>query len=324
MSELSELLYKLNKYQTLLNTDTNNINKDMYQKKILSYTNKINMLEQTGGAIPKPVQDAITKLSGEIKNLNATELTTHYNELRIQHKNILDLLNQIKAKHDGSKATVTHEAENAQLKEENAKLKAEIAQLQAEKTSHIGDATKIKTLESQIAQYKTDSAGNKIAFATLRKARDDARAAVAAKDAEHEALKQTLAEKELAFKKAFDAKDAELQNNYFYKNARLIEEFLKVIHDSLPNTTKWNESQNSNTLVRVIQNKLKITDTEINKANRDFLSKMAYNALIELFQSPLPKRIDDSQKKSDYTPQTPIVYTQTANALANTEKSIKR
>jgi len=314
----------------------------MYQKKILSYTNKINMLEQTGGAIPTLVQDEITKLSGEIKNLNATELTTHYNELRIQHQNIFDLLNKIKANYDGSKATGIQDAENAQLKEENAKLKAEIAQLQAEfaklqagNTSHLGDATKIKTLESQMAQYQKDSAGNKIAFATLRKARDDARAALAAKDAEYkkalaakdaeyEKLKQTLAEKELAFKKAFDAKDAELQNNYFYKNARLIEEFLKVIHDSLPYTTKWNESQNSNTLVRVIQNKLKITDTEINKANRDFLSKMAYNALIELFQSPLPKRIDDSQKKSDNTTQTPKVYTGTANALANTEKSIKR
>jgi hypothetical protein len=84
MSSLSELLYKLNKYQTLLKL--NDSNKEAYQKKIYSYTNKINNI-QVGGAT-QATQTELQNILAKIQVLNVEELTSKYNEIFREHANI--------------------------------------------------------------------------------------------------------------------------------------------------------------------------------------------------------------------------------------------
>ena len=85
MNSLSELLYKLNKYQILLQLNDNN--KEAYQKKIYSYTNKINNMEQIGG-LKKETSQQLESIFKDIKALNVEALESHYNTIVSHHTNI--------------------------------------------------------------------------------------------------------------------------------------------------------------------------------------------------------------------------------------------
>ena len=83
MNELNDLLYKLNKYETLLKNDTNVNNLEMYQKKILSYTKKIdNMQQMQVGGLSKESRILLEKFTTEINPIILKDFVRIFKEER--------------------------------------------------------------------------------------------------------------------------------------------------------------------------------------------------------------------------------------------------
>ncbi len=97
MSQLNDLLYKLNKYETLLNNDIDDTNKDLYKKKILSYTKKINNLQniQVGG-LTREQETFLGSIESKIKIIELKDLNRIKEHLESKHKHIEEQLFAIK------------------------------------------------------------------------------------------------------------------------------------------------------------------------------------------------------------------------------------
>jgi hypothetical protein len=326
MNDLNDLLYKLNKYQTLLNTDTNVNNKDLYQKKILSYTNKINNIQQVGGVIPEEIQRELNKLN----NLMPPKLDAHYNKLDAEHKAILELLKNIKLEHAKPKPAQTDtkahdaqivslQAENAKLKEEIARLSAEIARLKEENKKLKGDKdTPIVNTTLKLSMLNR----------RLTKERDEAKAAVAAKDAQHtaalaaaearynEALVAKDAEHKAALQKALAAKDeinkeliklsndlialfTKLEKNIYYQNIKDNDELFKIIHDAVSGIA-YNEEIN---LIQKVKDNLGLTGITLDPNARENNAKTVFRYLKHKINKPNFSLQKSPQKVSTSNPE---------------------
>jgi chromosome segregation ATPase len=98
MSNLSELLYKLNKYQILYNTDENDNNKNMYEKKIYYYTKKITRSTQTGGTLTPQMMTDLTAILARIEELSPDTLKSKGSEIESKYQEINRTLQEINRK----------------------------------------------------------------------------------------------------------------------------------------------------------------------------------------------------------------------------------
>jgi DNA repair exonuclease SbcCD ATPase subunit len=125
-TDLSDLLYKLNKYQTLLKTDLNVNNKELYQKKILSYTNKINNIQQIGGITPEEIK----KLTPAEINVICLKKRPNVQEIDKLIKKAKDDNDAIKKFNDAIDAAIV--ARKAEYDAHYKKLLARIRELETE------------------------------------------------------------------------------------------------------------------------------------------------------------------------------------------------
>jgi predicted nucleic acid-binding Zn-ribbon protein len=100
---VNELLHKLTKYKTLINQVGNGYKRNVYERKLYNYNNKLRLLSQTGGVLEADVSgldlgentEALQNLVNNIAGLSPASLEVEYNALVKTHDDVFEKLKAI-------------------------------------------------------------------------------------------------------------------------------------------------------------------------------------------------------------------------------------
>jgi septal ring factor EnvC (AmiA/AmiB activator) len=178
---VNELLHKLTKYKTLINQVGNGYKRNVYERKLYNYNNKLRLLSQTGGVLEDDVkglnlgdnQDELQNLVDNIALLSPASLEQKYTDLVKTHDEVFAQLEKIgekidelirnyeaqikalkDAKGDATGLSAQLATAKAALDKANGDLAGATAQLVASKADNISLKARIAELEDEISRLK--------------------------------------------------------------------------------------------------------------------------------------------------------------------------